>query len=113
MNNRMKDDLHALLDAERDALISADFDALAGLEDRLLHVDALVKGGQIDPSILQGVVTKAKANGRLLQAAMKGVQSAQKRLKDMSDVRDGLSLYTQQGERLHVKANGRTLEKKA
>ncbi len=113
MNSRIKHDLHALLDAERKALISADFDALAGLEDQLLRLDALIKGGQIDASVLQSVVSKARANNRLLQAAMKGIQSAQKRLKDMSDVRDGLSLYTQKGERLHVKANAKTLEKKA
>lgn len=113
MSRQIQTELHALLDAERAALIAADFGALAGMEDRLKQFDTLVTNGQLDPNTLQGVVRKAKANSRLLEAAMKGVQSAQKRLKDMTDVRDGLSLYTQNGQRLHVKTNAKSLEKKA
>ncbi len=113
MQPKVIDALDALLDAEKAAILSANYDALGPIEEskeRLL--------GQLSPSdnqaaTLHRIKSGIEANQALLRAAIKGVAAARARVAALQHVRDEFSIYDQSGRIAKVANRSGTLEKKA
>ena len=76
-------DLEACLDATRTALMAGDMVTLAKLAG-LVEVAIASSGRPEGPALLR-VKKKAEANGRILQAALKGVRAARQRAQELSN----------------------------
>jgi flagellar biosynthesis/type III secretory pathway chaperone len=105
--------LHQVLDQERQALISADYDALATF---VSQKEALLS--QLEKTIpakeeLRPLRQKMDENLGLLAAAIKGVAAASARLSALQNVKSGLSVYDNAGRLEHVRTHNPALEKKA
>lgn len=109
----MANNAKALFEAERAALMAGDFAALQEISAKLEAYEQSIASGGISKEELRDVVAEAQRNTSLLQAAVKGVQSAQTRLKAITDVRDNLSLYTRGGKKQSIALSHKGLEKKA
>jgi flagellar biosynthesis/type III secretory pathway chaperone len=105
--------LHQVLDQERQALISADFEALAAFvsqkEDLLAQLDKTIPAKEV----LRPIRQKMDENLALLAAAIKGVAAAGERLAALQNVKNGLSVYDNAGRLAHVRTHNPALEKKA
>ncbi len=103
------DQLLDLLDREKQAILAADFDALGCI---LAEKEALMPTLSTSPEKLPGLRDRAARNGRLLEAAMAGLRSAQKRLAILRDVGSSLSTYTKDGSKSRVETGRHAVEKK-
>lgn len=113
MRNTLITQLHQLLDRERQALISADFEALATFV--LQKEDLLAQLEKIPPAkdVLRPVRQKMDENLALMAAAIKGVAAAGERLAALQNVKNGMSVYDNAGRLEHVRTLNLALEKKA
>lgn len=113
MSHKIANELEAILDRERTALISGDLAALANLSEQKDVLEQEFKKRRLPADKLAMLAKKGESNARLFKSALTGLKSAQNRLKDISDVRSGLSHYTQQGARQHESTTATSLERKA
>ncbi len=106
-------EFHKVLNAERQALISAQFDLLPGFYTQ--KEGFLTRLVQSNPHKAELRLIKASMdeNQALLAAAMKGVAAARERLEALHNVQNGLSVYTDEGRVELAQRRMRTLEKKA
>jgi hypothetical protein len=74
-------DLEACLDATRAALMAGDMDALAKLAE--LVETARAAGSAPNEAAARRIKSKAEHNGRMLQAALKGVRAARQRAQEL------------------------------
>ena len=105
--------LNDVLAREREALLSADYSALAPLaaiKEKLLQDMIILPPPSKE---LAGLKAKMQTNLELTSAALRGVAAAQERLTALETVRDGLTTYDQSGKVALVPRNKRSLEKKA
>jgi len=105
--------LHHVLDLEKQALISADFDPLGDLlqqKEKLLG--QLVTFGS-SPALLRPIRAKMDENQALLAAAIKGVAAAGERLEALHNVQKTLSVYDDSGRVELVQQRKHNLEMKA
>lgn len=113
MLNTVITQLHQLLDLEREALIAADFEALATFvqqkEDLLAQLEKTIPA----KDILRPVRQKMDENLALMAAVIKGVAAAGERLAALQNVKSGLSVYDNAGRLEHVRTHNPALEKKA
>ena len=93
--------LEALLDEMRQSALRADFPRLAALapkvEQALNDLPPLT-----DPQRLNRLRQMAEANGRLLEAARRGVAAARRRLEEARRTREGLQTYDGKGRRADI-----------
>lgn len=108
-NDSTTDRLLDLLEREKQAILSADFDTLARI---LAEKEALMPLLHPSRTELQGLRDKVSRNGRLLESAMAGLRSAQKRLSILREVGSSLSTYTKDGARSRVETGRHAVEKK-
>ncbi|MDP5083880.1 MAG: flagellar protein FlgN [Yoonia sp.] len=113
MQAEVIDSLHRTLDAEKAAILDADYDALGPIEitkKRLLEALSISSG---QAGTLAEIKTKVETNQALLRAAINGLQAARARVTALQEVRDGLSVYDQSGRIENVANRRGGLEKKA
>jgi len=113
MPDRINAQMTALLDRERTAIRTADFEKLAGLADEKAMLFDVLPNSQTSQSDLAQIKRQIEENQTLLSAAISGVAAAQDRLKAVRHVREGLSIYDQSGQIAKVQSPRPGMEKKA
>ena len=104
--------IRALLAQERAAILSGEFDTIDALAPKKADLmTALV--GHADITKLRELEITVRHNQSLLQAAIEGVKVARKRLADIQDAQDRLSVYSPQGVQTIKKTTGLELSKRA
>lgn len=108
------DTLCTTLDAERDALLRGDHDALAPLlEHKERQLAALARDGAATPEAIRARITpRLERNRALLEAAAEGLRAARERLCSDS-ARAELSTYGADGARNTAPSPGTRLERRA
>ncbi|MCC5973101.1 MAG: hypothetical protein JJT81_03520 [Rubellimicrobium sp.] len=87
----------ALLEAERRALMIADFGSLQQLEpEKTALLDRLLRNG-IEPGSAEALLQAVRRNDMLLRAALDGLRSAILRLSELKDLRTGFQGYSPDG----------------
>ena len=94
--------LRDVLMAERDCLKSGDFGALGALAARKQIVAAGLANGAGDGVVLGRLLAVAQENQRYIEAALKGVRSAQARLQAIRIAAAGMTSYTAQGRTMRL-----------
>lgn len=107
--------LDDLLEAERAALLSGDFDEVAALLERKTElIDALNSLGQAERPTLEQLHHKVKRNHILLDGAMEGIRRVANRLADLRALRHSFDTYDSDGRRQTIEGQGqRHVEKRA
>ena len=113
MRDRLSTRMIALLDQERVAIRTADFDGLAVIADEKGALFNALPDSGATRAELTLIKQRIDANQTLLSAAISGVTAAQDRLTAVRHVRDGLSVYNQSGQMDKVKTPRPGMEKKA
>jgi hypothetical protein len=88
--SRALDDVYA-------AIIAGHLDDLAGMAERITA--ALTNAGRLTASQLRNLQKQAARNAICLEAAMKGVRAAQRRVTELRTANTGHLTYNQKGER--------------
>lgn len=102
-----------LLAAEKVALMTANYDALAPLEQqKAATLAALSKKAQSEQA-LEKILMRIAENQALLAAAISGVAAARQRFDALNNVQNGLTVYDQFGKMEVVPAQRSVFEKKA
>ncbi|KQI69929.1 hypothetical protein AN189_00500 [Loktanella sp. 3ANDIMAR09] len=113
MTDRITSRCENLLKEEWTALRTGDFEKLPGLTARK---DALITEFiQLAPNgaALARMTWLMDRNGKLLAARCAGIRAAAVRLAETRSVKDGLSLYTQSGQKERIDASGPLMERRA
>jgi flagellar biosynthesis/type III secretory pathway chaperone len=105
--------LHQILDQERRALVTADFDGLASYVSQKEQLLLQMEETSPPRDVLRPIRQKMDENLTLLAAAIKGVTAAGERLADLQNVKAGLSVYDHAGRLELVRTHNPALEKKA
>ncbi|WP_386679241.1 hypothetical protein [Loktanella sp. R86503] len=113
MHDPTADALLELLKKERKSIMSGDFDSLPEFAKQKYLLSQSLSTTALSAPISAHIQTDLKRNSQLLLAICDGIKSAQSRLKAISEVRTGLSLYKANGERQIVACRYDTLERKA
>lgn len=100
-----------LMRVEREAIRSADFSGLAGLSDRKEIVMARLEAPS--ESELTTLRRLAAENQRLFDAALKGVQAAQARLRVIVGAARGFDAYDASGRKRPIRRDGGAFERRA
>lgn len=109
--SRKFDAIKTVLQRERDAISSADFELLEELVHRKEQL--LSSLDNLGADELSELKTIALTNHRLLGAAIKGIQSAQRRLKQIVDASKGFTTYDTAGRSCQISSRASSIEKKA
>ena len=98
--------LEDLLDQTRDALLSGNLAALAGLDIQLAAEAG--KLPPLDSVAARRLQSKAQRNARLLQAAGRGLRAARDRMTEIASI-PGLATYDAQGRKAAIPAPSQAL----
>ncbi|MCR9085365.1 MAG: flagellar biosynthesis protein FlgN [Rhodobacteraceae bacterium] len=117
MDNLINDnaaEIEDLLDAERDALLEGDFDAVRDLKDRKeeLLASLLEHRAGLSPESYAQLSEKAARNQSLLAGAARGIAAVRQRLQEIRDARTGNVSYDAEGRR-PTPLRASSLEKRA
>ncbi|MBE0413771.1 flagellar export chaperone FlgN [Yoonia sp.] len=113
MVNRAVKQLQEVLEAERKAICSADFDSLADLAQSKAQIFAAFAHSDPDLDQIAKVNRQFAENQTLLAAAIAGVKTARDRIALLQKVRDELGVYDQNGQMANAATPHPGLEKKA
>lgn len=91
------DALTTALDAIHAAVTCGRFDELAALTDIMVKTEAQMQSAT--PAQMRHIQALATRNARCLEAAIKGVRSAQRRFAELRAARAGHATYDQHGHR--------------
>ncbi|WP_321367229.1 hypothetical protein [uncultured Celeribacter sp.] len=105
--------LEDLLEKEKDAILKSDFQALEALAKHKENLMALVARSQVSTSSLTALKKRIERNRRLLQAAAKGIRSAQERLLTLKTPKPAFSTYGPAGTTTSMVRKSLTMQKKA
>ncbi|MEM9708754.1 MAG: hypothetical protein AAF871_08165 [Pseudomonadota bacterium] len=106
------DALEDLLERERALLLSGSLDGLARLADEKTRLLTKAPLGS-DPRRVARLRWLAERNGKLLEAAAKGIRSVAARLQAVRDGPEPLSTYGSDGGRHQIGPARRSVEKRA
>lgn len=113
MAERVDQAILDLLVAERQAILTGDFDALPTLAVRKESLFGLLEAGQVTVPGLRQIGAQVSRNQRLLAAALRGLREVSDRLGLVRDMRQGFSTYDRQGQKSVVAAGKPAFEHKA
>ncbi len=104
-----------LLDQERRVLLSGPLAELKPLVDRreALLAELLAEERTLPEAFLSAVQARAERNGRLMQAAIAGVKSADAQIARIDAARDSLRTYSADGAPVEVTRSRVTRDKRA
>ncbi|SEP56914.1 hypothetical protein SAMN05428995_101110 [Loktanella sp. DSM 29012] len=95
------------------ALRTGDLEKLSGLTVRKDALIAEFMQLAPDGAALARMTTLMNRNGKLLEARCAGIRAAAARLAEIRSVKDGLSLYTQAGQKERIDASDPVMERRA
>lgn len=99
------DELDALLDAEREHLLTGRLTALADLlASKEILIERVLEMGSLATSQGTAIQTKLARNQLLLDRAAQGIRTVAARLAALRQVRERLDIYNAQGKRSSVPA---------
>lgn len=101
----------SLLEKERRLIRQGAFEALEPLADRKARLARTLIREEIDPLILDKIRKTALENGRLMEAAARGIRSALSQVEDARSMTNQ-STYDQAGHRQKISRSGTSLERK-
>ncbi|KAJ03561.1 flagellar biosynthesis protein FlgN [Sulfitobacter mediterraneus] len=110
------DDLSALLDAEREALIGGDLESLA---DMYSTKEALIGSVNQNPEkhdlkSLEALDRKVRRNQLLLDGALEGIREVARRMAALRETKGSLETYGADGRKHSIEMNAETsVEKRA
>ncbi|QDY70164.1 hypothetical protein [Qingshengfaniella alkalisoli] len=93
------DKLEALLDKERQKLITSDLNGLQQIAEQKVALIDRIKRVSLDQSELSALARKLKRNQALMQACSEGIGTAKQRLSDLLQNRAATTTYTGNGQR--------------
>lgn len=105
--------LQSLLEAEKSAILRADYDALGPISEAKENLLGQLSPRAEKASALRDIRSQIETNQALLQAAIKGVAAAKARVAALQHVRDELGIYDRSGRIAKVASRSSALEKKA
>jgi len=114
MQDKTQEAIDRLIDVlrlERDVIRNGDFEQLAALAERKLGVMASLEGTPARRLVLAQEM--ALENQRHLNAALKGVHAAQKRLQLILKSAQGFNSYDDRGRARAIKSNEGSVERRA
>ncbi|PYE84567.1 flagellar biosynthesis protein FlgN [Pseudoroseicyclus aestuarii] len=106
----------ALLERERRALLSADWEALdriAPLKARLAETLGAQPEAGLTPRRLAEIRRAAGRNGAIMTAAMEGLRDGARRLQEIRRAQSGFSSYDSAGRQARVASTRPGLEKRS
>lgn len=94
-------EIEDLLDAERNALLEGNFDAVSRLKDRKEELlgSLLEHRAGLSPEAYAKLSEKAAHNQTLLAGAARGIAAVRQRLQEIRDARAGNASYDAEGRR--------------
>ena len=105
------EEIKGLMRQEQDAISAAAFERLEELAQAKERMIASLGG--LSSRELSEIRALAQRNHRLLGAALKGVQAAQRRLTQIVEASKGFTTYDTAGRSRRIAARGSSVEKKA
>ena len=105
--------LHRIVSDERQAFLSGDYAALAGIADEKERLLNDLQDRRPSRKSLQDLRKTMEHNQRLAEAALKGVQAAQARIGALLQVQAGLTTYDPDGKVALRATEATTVERKA
>lgn len=114
-NDSDMDQLDALLEAERKALLDGNLEALAGLlPDKEALIGALSSSAPENLPALKALDVKVRRNQLLLDGALEGIREVAGRMAEMRRMRNGLETYGSDGRKHNIDVRvDHTLERRA
>ncbi len=114
-NDTELDQLDALLEAERVALLQGNLEALAGmLPNKEALIGALNASAPDDLPALKAIDVKVRRNQLLLDGALEGIREVAGRMAEMRRMRNGLETYSPDGRKHNIDVRvDHTLERRA
>ena len=111
----LADDLDALLAAEREAILAADFESLNGLlEEKERLMGEIAAPNRADRTRLRRIARKAERNGELLLSLARGIRAAGRRVREIREGGAGVyKTYSQAGECQALTGPAGKLERRA
>jgi flagellar biosynthesis/type III secretory pathway chaperone len=99
MTHDILDQIGALLDAEKQLLLSGQLDALEGLGAQKSALMEQMQRSEMPPNAAQSAALRRRAheNGQLYEAALRGIRRANTRLHDVKSVLSELKTYSGRG----------------
>lgn len=113
MRTELLEHLEQLLAAEKLALMTANYDALAPLELQKSDLLQALSKETNSKKALRKIRDQIDANQALLAAAISGIGAARKRFDALNNVQNNLTVYDQSGQMNVVPARNSAFEKKA
>ena len=112
--NNPLNSLASVLDAEEDALLTGDFDAIDALVPEKERLVGLAnEASSQDEAAWKDVRQKITRNQKLLESAMNGVRTVALRMQELDRARNRFDTYDQTGQRQSVDTRTKTsLEKR-
>jgi hypothetical protein len=104
-----------LLDEERKVLLDGPLSDLAGLVARreALVAELVAEERALPRAFVLALQARAERNGRLIQAALEGVKSAEAQLARIEAARDSLRTYSADGAPVEVRRGRVTRDRRA
>ena len=113
MQHELTRALNEVLDAERHALLKADYAALEPMQVSKAKILTQLETMNVKQPVLARVKNRMEGNQALISSALAGITNAQQRISDLQAVQDRLSVYDPTG-RIEIAQNQtNALEKKA
>jgi hypothetical protein len=106
--------IHTLLESEREALLSGDFDRLNGLMLEKESMVAELEDAGLDQAALSSLQPKLERNQALFDRALAGLRAVTMRMATLSEVRKTLQTYDAAGRRQNIQNHQETkMERRA
>ena len=97
------DALSDLLDAERQALLAGDLEALGGLlEEKEALIEAMNAARHHDTDGLRRLDSKVRRNQLLLNGALEGIRNVSNRVAELRKLRTSLETYDARGQKRSI-----------
>lgn len=113
-NRGLIEQLEALLERERQMLLSGNLDALPELVDEKETLISALASAEPAAADLEQAQDRMIHNQALLESAMQGIRSVAERMRELRNVRNGLQTYDRTGRRQRISGNyAPKLEKRA
>ena len=113
MQHELTTALNEVLDAERHALLKADYAELEPLQASKAKILTQLKTTNVEQPVLARAKDRMEGNQALISSALAGITNAQQRISDLQAVQDRLSVYDPNGRIEISQSQTKALEKKA
>lgn len=113
MHETIETALLRLLKTEKAAILAGDFDGVLAQTEQKTILLARLERAALSQHDLTDLLVDLTENQTLLASALQGIKNAQARLKELEKVRNGLTVYDQEGRSGEIRNARPALERKA